>query len=111
MLEGINVLYMESIDQYSRGALIFAGVMILTLIIGLVLVMKEQFIGVIAAICSVVVIIFIGSFGDTEPTGRYTYECIIDQSVPLNDVYERYEVIDRRGDIWVLKDKEAMNES
>ena len=37
---------------------------------------------------------------------RNQYECIIDDSVSINEVYENYNVIERRGDIWVLEDKE-----
>lgn len=39
------------------------------------------------------------------PSGRYKYECLIDESVSMTDVYERYEIIEQRGDIWVLEDK------
>jgi hypothetical protein len=31
---------------------------------------------------------------------------LIDKSVSMEDVYEKYTVIERRGDIWVLEDKE-----
>ena len=37
---------------------------------------------------------------------RNQYECIIDDSVSINEVYENYNVLERRGDIWVLEDKE-----
>ena len=110
MLKGINVLYMESIDTYSRETLIFASVIFLIILLGLVLASQEQFVGIIVAVVSFVILLFIGAFCDTQPTGRFKYECIIDQSVPLNDVYERYEVTERRGDIWVLEDKEVVNE-
>lgn len=36
---------------------------------------------------------------------RNQYECIIDDSVSINEVYENYNVIERRGDIWVLEEK------
>lgn len=36
---------------------------------------------------------------------RNQYECIIDDSVSINEVYENYNVIERRGDIWALEDK------
>lgn len=37
---------------------------------------------------------------------RNQYECIIDDGTSINEVYENYNVIERRGDIWVLEDKE-----
>lgn len=41
------------------------------------------------------------------PTGITQYEVLIDESVNFQEVYDKYEVIERRGDIWVLQDKEV----
>ena len=41
-----------------------------------------------------------------KPTGRYQYECLIDDETPCADIYDKYDVVDRRGEIWVLEDKE-----
>lgn len=41
------------------------------------------------------------------PTGITQYEVLIDESVNFQEVYDKYEVIERRGDIWVLQDKEG----
>ena len=35
------------------------------------------------------------------------YECAIDDTTSFNEVMEDYEVVERRGDIWVLRDKEV----
>ena len=43
---------------------------------------------------------------DREANKHNQYECLIDKSVSMEDVYEKYTVIERRGDIWVLEDKE-----
>lgn len=43
------------------------------------------------------------------PTGITQYEVLIDESVNFQEVYDKYEVIERRGDIWVLQDKEVKN--
>jgi hypothetical protein len=51
-------------------------------------------------------IIGIMIFKPIEPTGRFRYECTIDETVSMKDVYERFEIIEQRGDIWVLEDKE-----
>ena len=34
------------------------------------------------------------------------YECAIDDTVSFNEIMENYEVVEQRGDIWVLRDKE-----
>lgn len=43
---------------------------------------------------------------DRKANEHNQYECLIDKSVSMEDVYEKYTVIERRGDIWVLEDKE-----
>ena len=42
-----------------------------------------------------------------KPSGLYKYEVTIDEPVDFVDMYERYEVIGQRGDIWVLEDKKG----
>ena len=43
-----------------------------------------------------------------SPSGRYRYESTIDESVSAEQLYDKYDVIERRGEIWVLEDKEEM---
>lgn len=33
------------------------------------------------------------------------YECTIDKNVSFVELYEKYDVIEQRGDIWVLEEK------
>ena len=42
----------------------------------------------------------------TTPTGKYKYEVTIDKSVPMTEFYEKYEIIEQRGEIFVIKEKE-----
>ena len=49
-------------------------------------------------------IIIIASKTHWRTNERNQYECIIDDSVSINEVYEKYNVIDRRGKIWILED-------
>ena len=41
------------------------------------------------------------------PTDRYRYEVTVGPYVRFTDIYERYDVVERRGEIWVLEDKEV----
>ena len=59
---------------------------------------------VAAAICVFVVGLVLDS--DVN-TGRYKYECAIDDSVSISELYDHYDVVEQRGDIWVLEDKEG----
>lgn len=40
-----------------------------------------------------------------RPTGEYRYEVMIDESVSMTEFYERYDVIDQRGKIYKIKEK------
>lgn len=40
------------------------------------------------------------------PTGRYRYECTIDEDTSFAEVCEKYDVVEQKGDIWILEDKE-----
>ena len=42
-----------------------------------------------------------------EPTGRYRYEAIVDEKVSINEVYEKYNIIEQDGKKWILEDKEG----
>lgn len=42
----------------------------------------------------------------TSPTGRYRYECLINEDTSIVEIYNQYNIVERRGDIWVLEDKE-----
>lgn len=33
------------------------------------------------------------------------YQCLIDEDVPVDEIYKNYKVVDRFGDIWTLEDK------
>lgn len=54
--------------------------------------------------CSIVVGVTMDK--DREKNAHTQYACLIDKSVSMEDVYEKYTIIERRGDIWVLEDKE-----
>ena len=41
-----------------------------------------------------------------QGSGRYQYECLLDDTVPYTEIYDKYEVVEQRGSIWVLEDKE-----
>lgn len=41
-----------------------------------------------------------------KPSGRYRYECLIDDTVPYTEIYDKYDVVEQRGLIWVLENKE-----
>ena len=54
---------------------------------------------------SLISILVISILSPKHLTG-YEYEATIDENVSMKEVYERYEIVEQRGDIWILRDKE-----
>lgn len=46
-----------------------------------------------------------GYLNNVYETGHYYYECVIEDTASFNEIMDTYEIIDQRGDIWVLKDR------
>ena len=46
-----------------------------------------------------------GYLNNVYETGRHYYECVIEDTASFNEIMNTYEIVDQRGDIWVLKDK------
>lgn len=113
MLEGITVLNQTTIYK----GIIPEWVLLVLLIGGIVCFaicwmcasnywdLATKIFGGLSIICLLTMLVLF-LWWPTEPTGRYRYECTIDESVSMTEVYERYEIIEQRGDIWVLEDKE-----
>lgn len=108
-MEGINILnQIEYVDLSGyinwiivliiigiAGALIFSHGLITIetwpLLLGPIL--------MIICICGIV---YIYEFPHVK---KYEYECTIDENANVKDVYDNYIVVERRGDIWVLREK------
>ena len=46
-----------------------------------------------------------GYLNSIYETGHHYYECVIEDTASFNEIMNTYEIVDQRGDIWVLKDK------
>lgn len=111
MVEGIHILN-ETMVMGSAGWAICA--MLGGLMMGIICILiccnvKNKIVSTVTGILSCTGILCFITIGIVNPeieTGRYRYECTIDESVSFDDIYERFEVIEQRGEIWVLEDKE-----
>lgn len=118
MIDGITVLSQEVIIESSIGAVLGwgCGAFILTFVI-LVLVggRMEGDPGLvcglfaIAAIVTGIIAAVVAYHVTLEPTGRYRYECLIDESVSAVELNERYIIKEKRGEIYVIEDREAQD--
>ena len=103
MLEGITVLDQSAATEFDAALffMLFIGIAIVGIFIAGWL-ETDWIFGLVLFAGGVFIALPISSH---ESEDRFRYECTIDESVSMTEVYERYEIIEQRGDIWVLEDK------
>ena len=116
MIEGVEILNKTKIMDSPNWV---PPVIICLIIIALIvfcceLLLDDHFIlSVIFGIIGIIAICGMVALCIVNPkihTGRYSYECIIEDSVSLNTISDTYEIVEQRGKIWILEDKEAVND-
>ena len=113
-MNGINILNKTEIMEYTYEQHIFFAVLIIVWCISAILVIigliceskRSTIIGGILFLISYITMCTV-DLEKSKNTGRYKYEATIDKDVPFIEVYEKYDVVKQKGDIWVLKDKEV----
>lgn len=111
-MDGITILNTTIVDEYAQWVVPTVVALGFICIVAFVLMLNSNDKGIIIfGTISLLAMISMPIITSTSKSHwrtneRNQYECIIDDSVSINEVYENYNVIDRRGDIWVLEDKE-----
>lgn len=103
-IKGIEVLDKAEIKGISfQGLVVALLVFIVVAIVGSIVTEGEcpAFIAIISVLAACFVVIFLF----TEPTGEYKYKVTIDDTVSLNEFYEKYEIINQEGKIYTIKFK------
>ena len=110
-MDGITILNTIIVDDCEQWVVPTVLALGLICIVALVLMLNSNDTGVVIfgtiSLLAIIAtpIIIIASKTHWRTNERNQYECIIDDSVSINEVYENYNVIERRGDIWVLEEK------
>ena len=108
MVEGITILNKIAVTGLPTWMMVSAIIICMIGLIAFAIAIIAEWPAWKAIVPIIIVLVtwFIcGIFNITFKTGEYRYECIIDDSVPYNEVVENYNIIEQRGDIWVLEDK------
>ena len=108
MVEGITILNKITVTGVPTWILISAAViLIIGLIVFAISIIAEwpTWTAIVPIIINLLVWLICGILNITIKTGEYQYECIIDDSVPYSEVVENYNIVEQRGDIWVLEEK------
>lgn len=111
MLEGITVLSQTAIEDANLLWFVVPAVVIFlgSVFVAASIDMHET----LAGIVSVMLAFLVGGACYAirlEPTGEYKYEVTVEESVSMTEFYERYDVIEQRGEIYVIEKKEKDND-
>lgn len=118
MIDGITVLSQEAITEGSVGWTITSAVGAFVLVWMLLAIAMRDTDGDTDLILNLITFASIGValiagavayHATSEDAGRYKYECLIDESVSAVEFYERYVIKEKRGEIYVIEDREAQD--
>lgn len=109
-MDGVNILYQSEITTTPFWVVIVGIVLFYTAIFAFIEGIKSRscpvkLIAFIIAGVSIGVLITIANTSLCIPTDRYHYEATIDDDVTFTELYEKYEIIEQKGEIYILKDK------
>nr|DAN92060.1 MAG TPA: hypothetical protein [Caudoviricetes sp.] len=108
MVEGITILNKTAVTGLPTCVLVLAFIAFVTglIVFAVSMILDGQvWITTSSLIISLSIMVTCGILKCIIKTGEYRYECIINDSVPYNEVADNYKIIEQRGDIWVLEDK------
>lgn len=111
----LNEIMLTEPPQWVETMTTIGLIMVIAGIVGIIIsALEETGVGFVFSLIAAFVGSILGIVGmiseeqvEPLPTGINQYEVLIDESVNFQEVYDKYEVIERRGDIWVLQDKEG----
>ena len=106
-MEGITILNQTEVMEPTPLVITFTMILMIIAFVSCIaffMVDDTAILGIIS-ISSLVIALAVGISSPEHLTG-YEYEVTIDENVSIKEVYERYEIVEQRGDIWVLRDKE-----
>ena len=113
-MEGVTILNTTPITGLPVWVIIIciiaclALVMFDAMIIADIVVFKRKTSKILIVMFTILAIAAISLFGylnEVYETGYHYYECVIEDTASFNEIMNTYEIVDQRGDIWVLKDK------
>lgn len=110
-MAGVNVLNVVERTQLPDWAIICILLCVFAMAVFFIALLtgdtqKKINTGGIGFACTLVLIFIFLVVGKTvAPKRIMQYECTIDSNVSFVELYEKYDVIEQRGDIWVLEEK------
>lgn len=114
-MQGIDILNKTPVlvqPDWAFGGVILSIVFFITFMVLTFIFVEAEYDGLVAifTILSCIAFILIPvCFSAKVPNtdGRYRYEVTINENVSIQDIYEKYNVIEQDGKKWIIEDKEC----
>lgn len=108
MIKGIEILDKTRLYDMSTASWVSIIIFVLLAVVFFVLVFNNSkydslflVLGLISSICAFIVPILL-----IKPiNNKYEYKVIINDSVSINELYDKYNIIEKEGKIWTIQDK------
>lgn len=110
MIEGMKILTQTELTRKPNWAIATLIVLMVAIVILLVLtIYSENFIkfGISLCLCIIasIVVMIVGNIHKV-PTGIKEYQVTFDENVSIQEVYDKYEIIEVNQNLWKIRDKE-----
>ena len=112
MMDGVHTLNTIPHTVYGWGydstgmGLVIVGIAIILLCIGFAIYHRDFMLSVFSLLSIFMFVPALICFSLGEVTGTYnTYEVYIDRGVDMVEFMERYEIVEQRNDLFVIKDR------
>ena len=114
MIDGLHILNktpIYDVVEWAEIVFVLSGVILVISLLIICYAAAKDFdillgFGLVTLFVSAIGILSIVFLNPEKETDRYRYEVIIDEGVSFEDIYNNYYVVEQRGEIWVLEDKE-----
>lgn len=106
MIDGITVLTNVTVSDFNPAP--WLGVFIGLIVAFIIIYSKVSYSdkqNVLCLCCEVFVFFLILFVGNIQYSKVDAIQCTIEDYVTINEVYDKYDVIDKQGEIWTLKEK------
>lgn len=108
MIEGVTILSKEMIYNYPEWTIILLLLGFVGGLFGFIFLIGTESMGFMLLMVISISSLMLGTHYNkklAEPTERYEYKVIINESVSFTELYNNYEIVDQEGQIYTIKDK------
>lgn len=108
-MQGVEILSEKIVRDFDDTAITMSVILVVMLVVVTILCIISHNIGcaiIYGCISVILIMLTVFNFIPSYLTKTTQYEIIVDDSVSLVEFYEKYEIIEQRGKIFVVEEKQ-----